>query len=425
MLFSLVSWLSGNPAFTIASLTLITIFLIENLRFNIALSAVKKLQIERCIVAPRLQVGRQTEVTLKLSNPTSRPTGYFVIKDEVPAALAIESGMPRVISVKAHESVKTTYSIRAIQMGDYEIANVAVITSDVSGFSTFTISHPVRNKVEVYPRLQLMQVMRTRVALRMTSIGEKPTSESGAGSDFRGIREYYPGDAFKHIVWKAVAKSSEHSLMTREFESGRTLNTVLAVHEKKSLLDGPVGHRKLDYMIEAILAMTHAAALEGDRVVFAFGNTSHTLAFPSHGKQQLVRAIRTIYNIQPTRTEPVQTLTASLLRDVRQRSLIVVITDTEGCDPQDFQTLSQLLHHHSVHVVALRTTPLFPNPNLKDHAVKKGHDLILHHEQTALEQLANSCARLRVPFNVCSPNEFSGVVLKIYLDAKKKVMIAA
>lgn len=145
---------------------------------------------------------------------------------------------------------------------------------------------------------------------------------------------------------------------------------------------------------------------------------------PAAGKeQQVIHAIKSTYNIQPQQTEPLRTLTASLLRTIRQRSLVVVITDTESYDPNDFQALGQLARSHIVHVVVLRTSPILPMPESKDPTVKLGYDVILDYEQNTVDRLADDCERLGLRLKVCTPHQFLETVFQIYIDAKKKGVI--
>ena len=424
LIFSFVGWLSGNPTLTIASLTLVLIFLIETVRFQIGIRAVKQLNVERVVTNSTIEVEKRIDVTLRISNPTNRSTGYVIVNDNLPPALAVESGMPRTTRITRDGETRISYFITALQMGDYEIGDLYLIAVDALGFHSHTVCLPIRTKVEVYPRLRVMYTRGTIQAIRTAIIGQKPVSETGPSSDFRGIREYYPGDDFKHIAWKKVATSSRHSLMTREFEANRTLNVVFALHEKLTLLDGPVGHRKLDHIVEGIIAATYTGAHESDRITFVFDGSARLLANPGHGKeQQVIYAIKSTYNIQPQQTEPLRTLTATLLRTIRQRSLIVVITDTENYDPNDFQALGQLARSHIVHVIVLRNSPILPIPEPKDSTVKLGYDVILGYEQDTVDRFANDCERLGLHLKVCTPHEFLETVFQIYIDAKKKGVI--
>ena len=426
MVFSFASWLTSNPTFIIASLTLVLIFLIETFRLNSALSAVRTLDMKREIMDSKLEVGGRTEVVVRLSNLTSRATGYLVVNDEVPMGFTIDSGMPRTVSLSGLEDTRVTYSVRAVQMGDYEFDGLSVVAIDALGLFSFTVHHTMRSRVQVYPHIPAIRTRGGSQAIRTTIIGQKPINESGLSSDFRGIREYFPGDDFKHIAWKAVARSARHSLMTREFESNRTLSIVLALHEKRSLLDGPLGHRKLDYVIEGILAATYAATSEEDRIALAFGRRIMPLTDPGHSKgHQLVHAVESTYNLKPMQDERFQTLAQSLLENVRRRSLIIAITDTENYDSLDFRALGQLLRLNIVRVIVMRTSSLFPKPAVNDHVVEIAYDLVLGREKRAIERMAADCGRLGIQLKVCNPQQFTKTVFEIYLDAKKKGVIVA
>ncbi len=430
VLFSFVGWLSGNPTFAVASSALILIVMIESLQLSLTVKIIKKLKIERRITDYQLEVGRETDVSLRLLNPSSRATAYLIVRDKVPEALVVRSGSPRsTLRIGGNDEATMHFTIQAAQIGDYEIGGLTVEAVDPLGFASFSLSMPVKSKLEVYPRLRSAEVSRIVGASRIPHValvGQKAISNPGLGSDFRGIREYFPGDDFRRIAWKAVAKSPRHSLMLREFEADRNLNLVFALDAKESFLDGSVGHRKLDYTIEAIVAVAYAASLGGERVLLGLGDSCYTLAVPGQSRQwQLIRILRATYNIQPTGMVNLWSLVECLLREVRQRSLIIVVTDLENPNPAEFKALGKLLHRHAVQVVAMKTISLFAKAGIDNSLVKIGYDAAGIHEKRALEQLSCICRLIGVPLKSCEPDEILGVLSQIYLAAKKSGMIVA
>jgi hypothetical protein len=123
--------------------------------------------------------------------------------------------------------------------------------------------------------------------------------------------------------------------------------------------------------------------------------------------------------------ERFQTLAQSLLENVRRRSLIIAITDTENYDSLDFRALGQLPRLNIVRVIVMRTSSLFPKPAVNDHVVEIAYDLVLGRENRAIERVAADCGRLGIQLKVCNPQQFTKTVFEIYLDAKKKGVIVA
>lgn len=425
VIFSFLSWLSGNPMLIIGSLTLVIVFLIEMAQFNFALKAVRSLQIKRQVPDPKFSVDGESEVELVLLNLSHRSTEYLTVEDTVPQAFHITSGSSRsIVRIKGNSSVRIPYSISALQMGEYEIGDVFLTQTDPLGFVTFAGKSSIRTRIEVYPRLSQSQISRVRGAAQTsfsTSLGQGPIEMSGLGSDFRGIREYYPGDDFKQIAWKAIAKSAQHSLMTREFEADRSLNLVFALYAKESMLDGPIGRRKFDYVMEAIVTVAYAGSLEGDRVFLVTGDRSLALAVPGQSKrQQLMQTLRSTYNLLPNGRENLQTLIRCLIRDIHRRSLIVLITDSETPDPKELEALSLLVPKHAMQMVAVRTSPLFPKPDLTKPPIKMGYDVVIAHEELTLSQLGQACSELGVHLQICDPEAVSDTLWQIYLSGKTK-----
>src|SRR5690606_25827486 len=99
-------------------------------------------------------------------------------------------------------------------------------------------------------------------------------SEAGAhrrrsrgASDFRELRDYQVGDAFKHVAWKASAKRGK--LVVREFEQNEREVVWLLVDVSVELWAGVSGKSPLDVTLDRVGLLARQHIEQGDRVGLA------------------------------------------------------------------------------------------------------------------------------------------------------------
>ncbi len=74
-------------------------------------------------------------------------------------------------------------------------------------------------------------------------------------TDFKGIREFYPGDQLRDIDWKASSRLQ--TLFTRLFEKRETINTIIFVDVSRSMRRRIGKQAKIDHAIAIVMQLTH------------------------------------------------------------------------------------------------------------------------------------------------------------------------
>ncbi len=116
---------------------------------------------------------------------------------------------------KKSESIKYM-NISFKERGKYEIKNVYICS--VFPFNFFIRCRRLNNpfKFIVFPEPKRCELLSSFEKQRITK-GERHLDKAGFESEILSIREYIHGDPFKHINWKATAKTGE--LKTKELSS--------------------------------------------------------------------------------------------------------------------------------------------------------------------------------------------------------------
>ncbi|MER7206052.1 DUF58 domain-containing protein [Streptosporangium sp. NPDC000239] len=190
----------------IISLPLLAAMVVSRTRYR--LSCARRLD------PPRVPVGGETTVTLRLENVTRLPTGLLMIEDTVPYALGAR---PRFVldRVEALGIREIDYRVRSDLRGRFGIGPLTVRITDPFGLVELTRSFTISDTLVVTP--QVVPLPRVRLSGELAGGGESRTrSVAAAGDDDVAPREYRQGDDLRRVHWRSTARYGE--LMVRREE---------------------------------------------------------------------------------------------------------------------------------------------------------------------------------------------------------------
>ncbi|TNM40436.1 DUF58 domain-containing protein [Nocardioides albidus] len=210
--------------------------------------------------------------------------------------------------------------------------------------------------------------------------GEYAAIHAGRGIDFNDLREYVRGDDVKDIDWKASARSRQ--LLVKRYVAERKHTVQLCVSTGRSMAalaalpEGgaartPVSKRELAVFVAGVTGFL--AVQHGDVVGLVHGNAERQhVARPGSGELHLERLLATVHDaIRPD--GPPGDLTALLrhvVRTIRRRTILVVITDEPAVTEEQAMLLRRLTAQHEVLLLSIGdldpTTPALAGRRLLD-----------------------------------------------------------
>lgn len=255
--------MSRRAVIAIGALTLLSIFLRQELLLLISVLlwlvagaatlwaryALVALTYRRHVGAPRLYWGEETELRVEIVNAKPLPLPWLRIDDAIPISLNMtsqqleeeESGTMRrlvtVLSLRWYERVIRRYRIRGSQRGMWTLGPAQLRSGDIFGFDIRRLIDETPTTVLVFPRI--VPVTALGLPARYP-LGDLQTPRRVVEDPLRlmGVREYVQGDNFRHIHWKATARS--HSLQTKLFDpsSSQPLALFLNINTGEAFSDG-------------------------------------------------------------------------------------------------------------------------------------------------------------------------------------------
>jgi uncharacterized protein (DUF58 family) len=306
-------------------------------------------------------VGVDVPVQVQIRN-TGRQTWVGRIFDHADPALATV-GLPTHAAIPAEAQLDVTYWVRAERRGDVTFAPAELRIRSRWRFAELTERLGPTDLRRVYPNFaQLARYAWLTGNQRLNEIGIKTFHKRGAGTDFKQLVEYVPGDPVRHIDWKATLRMQKP--IVRQFQDERDQRVLFLIDcGRRMRADdrdaATAGTSHFDQVLNAVMLLAYVALKRGDAVgamTFGTPDGAAKLYAPTKGLHALDEMMSELYAVQPTPTHSDYALAAEdLMRRQPKRALVIVITnfrDEDGAELGD--ALKLLRSRHLVLLASLR-----------------------------------------------------------------------
>lgn len=306
-------------------------------------------------LAPRYFIKRDEEVRIVLEN-SSAQDAFAEVFDEVPQDLDSEETFFPSVRVAAHSVRTLRYRVCPRVRGDRSFGPLTLFQRSPLGFLRRRSLYASSDIVSVYPDTSAFlcaEALHPKKIYAM--LGIKISRRRGEGSEFESLREYVLGDDPRRIDWLATARRGRP--ITRLYQSERNHKVLIAVDSSRLMGGRFDGRTKLDYAIDASLALAYAALHSGDRVsMLAFDREVHGMVSARNHQRDLGLFINFLRPLQPRMVEAdFEEFVRHVAARERHRSLLVILTDFVEADSMRFaRPLAVLTRRHRVLLVAIR-----------------------------------------------------------------------
>jgi uncharacterized protein (DUF58 family) len=198
-----------------------------------------------------------------------------------------------------------------------------------------------------------LRALELSIARRVDGLlaGDYRSSFAGVGSELWQVRPYEPGDDVRRIEWNVTARTGQPHVRVELAE--RVLVTWLIIDASASMAFGTGDRRKADVAEGAAIAIGYAATRRGNRLGTLTFGTRSTVEPPRQGRRALLDALRLLRDLPPAGAATLGSALELADRAVRQRALVVIVSDFRG--PLDWlPPLLRLAARHTVLAVEIR-----------------------------------------------------------------------
>ena len=256
----------------------------------------------------RLFFGEQTELLLEVTNAKPLPLAWLRSEDDIPDALALAPDehvrhylasrrvLVNLFSLGLYQRVIRRYTVTGTQRGAWKFGPAKLVCGDIFGFGSRHQEFADTTLLLVYPRLYELPELGLDAR---HPFGDHQTRNRLIDDPLllSGVREYLPGDNFRHIHWKSTARRQE--LQTKLFEpsASRPLAIFINIRTFTHRFEG-INPDLREFAISAGASLARWAQLRGE----AFGVFANSMMHagrrvrvaPSAQPRQLSRVLEAL-----------------------------------------------------------------------------------------------------------------------------------
>jgi len=308
-------------------------------------------------IPPALALGVRTGIVLRVTNASGTPL-RAELHDAYPPDFEAE-GMPRAGMLAPRAWIELAYEVRALSRGAKRFGPAELRVATPLGLLQATRFAGPEQAVRVYPNFRaLAKYTLLATDNRLSQIGVLQVRRRGEGMEFHQLREYREGDPHRAIDWKATARTAR--LISREYEDEKDQRVMLVVDcGRRMAAKDEVGEDALshfDHTLNAALLLAHAAVRQGDAVGMLTMGGVRRYVEPRKSVAAVHALLNRAYDIEPTLAVPdYQDAERDLMRHVRRRSLVILLTNLRDEDDETLLPALKILRgRHLVVLASLR-----------------------------------------------------------------------
>lgn len=222
---------SMNPFYYLLSLLAISIFISEYYLFRDISSVINKVKVSRRIPSRSILELETLEIGVELSNDTGRSIPRVLVIEDFQRYIQPEVKPVFTVFLPAYSKSILSYRVKALAPGRIDLPGLRLVFTDPLSFFYDTLSIELRNYIVAQPLYTRIDEALKSIE-RITGINTKGHAFSGE-YDLANIREYFPGDDVRRILWKHYAKTG--NLMVREDYGDVRPSILLVIDIRKRL----------------------------------------------------------------------------------------------------------------------------------------------------------------------------------------------
>ena len=271
-----------------------------------------KIKVSRSLEKSLLYDGDESRVKIRITNFGRSLIPFLKIEDSVPGDLKKDKGSaPTTIpiftlSLKAGESRDLVYWIKANRLGVFSLGPLRAELDSGSGglYNGELLYGEESSAIVVLPR-EPERLTHFKIRPRKTKPwpGEIVARRIGQGMDNYSIREFYPGDSFRRVNWRASAKQTreeqENTLMLNEQSAELGADTIVIVDARpQANVVSSSGESLVDCSVRASIALTDKLLRDRNRVgLVTIGADTERIA-PGYGRRQYNRLVLSLVRVR-------------------------------------------------------------------------------------------------------------------------------
>ena len=295
------------------------------------------LEINREVSAINVYKGDDINVILKIKNKSYRRTQQLEVFDNVPHEMKMRKGVNLMrLNLGPGQTTTIRYTVRCPLRGHYTIGPTSIRYRNAFNLFVSETSVDDRSDITVFPQVRDVEEALIRSDVPKMYTGATTLKTPGQGMEFYALREYFPGDSFRSINWKAFARTGE--LMVNEKTRDAVTDVFIILDTRDVARIGTVLKNPLEMGTVAAASIANYFIKRRDSVsLVTYGERMDFLP-PETGDKQHYKVLSQLAAVESKGSMPLQAVTNALSPRISRGSPVFIISSLEG----DGTTLSAI-----------------------------------------------------------------------------------
>jgi uncharacterized protein (DUF58 family) len=353
---------------------------------------------------------------------------FATIYEDFPEQLQLRNWQ-KTVELKAKMPANYSYDIKPKLRGAYIWQNSVVL---IRKFNYSLVSRKIifaaNQEVACYPSFEQFNKIPLKAVVNnfKENNSENYIRKIGQSLEFEQIKEYSSEDDYRHINWKASAKSGK--LMLNQYQDERSQNIYAVIDMGRTMKLAFDQQTLLDYAINASLALSKAIIAMNDKagIIGLVHDKVHFLQAKKDIKQ-FGKINDFLFNLNTDFLEANYELLYKYLRvNIQQRSLLIIFKNFDSVNAlnREMPYLKAISKFHLVLVV------FFENTEINKMVEAKAHDLRGIYEKTIAQNMLiqNRLIAKELHLNgiqsLCiEPSKLNLAVINKFVEIKKRQIL--
>ena len=295
------------------------------------------LEINREVSAVNVYKGDDINVILTITNKSYRRTQQLEVFDNVPHEMKMRKGINLMrMNLGPGQSTTIRYTVRCPLRGHYTIGPTSIRYRNAFNLFVSETSIGDRSDITVFPQVRDVEEALIRSDVPKMYTGATTLKTPGQGMEFYALREYFPGDSFRSINWKAFARTGD--LMVNEKTRDAVTDVFIILDTRDVARIGTVLKNPLEMGTVAAASIANYFIKRRDSVsLVTYGERMDFLP-PETGDKQHYKVLSQLAAVESKGSMPLQAVTNALSPRISRGSPVFIISSLEG----DGTTLSAI-----------------------------------------------------------------------------------
>ena len=295
------------------------------------------LEIKREVSAVNVYKGDDINVVLTITNKSYRRTQQLEVFDNVPHEMKMRKGINLMrMNLGPGQTATIRYTVRCPLRGHYTIGPTSIRYRNTFNLFVSETSIGDRSDITVFPQVRDVEEALIRSDVPKMYTGATTLKTPGQGMEFYALREYFPGDSFRSINWKAFARTGE--LMVNEKTRDAVTDVFIILDTRDVARIGTVLKNPLEMGTVAAASIANYFIKRRDSVSFVTYGERMDFLPPETGDKQHYKVLSQLAAVESKGSMPLQAVTNALSPRISRGSPVFIISSLEG----DGTTLSAI-----------------------------------------------------------------------------------